>query len=326
MNIRIRTDIGGMHGMGHAVRMRALAQELVSSGATVSFLTSTEPLLSFVAPLPCQVKSPECLPLDADVFVVDTKEPWINAVLETVGGRKNTRTQVVRIDHPHATQDSCHLLIGPCAHWCPRTVTRLQKEFGPRFLYGWDYVMLAPEVTEQQPIPYEQRMRGPVGVCAGGSDPGKWLVHMAVWCQGMTATNQWIFLVPSMGTSALSGVPWVTVRPFERRYLREAALIIGLFGMMVYEALWWQTPMLMLGHTDENVEGADALMWASDKAVISIGDIRNHNARTFAACTEAFLPQSRMQYPADLPFMSFRGQDYLDGLGIQRIAEALMHL
>ncbi|HEY5865374.1 MAG TPA: hypothetical protein VI542_07450 [Candidatus Tectomicrobia bacterium] len=333
MRIVLRCDIGAEHGLGHGVRMRALAQELATHGANVSFVTTTPALEAFVAPFPCQTRSEKCLPLNADVFVVDTKEPWIQAVLETLQARHGNKTKVVRIDHPHTTPDSCDVLIGPCVHWPTETVSALRAAFGDRFLYGWDYVMLAPEVTQQQPIPYEQRRQGPIVFCAGGSDPSGALTKMWQWTQGLALPTEAHFVIGTAFSEKL-GIerPWfdsssrrmptgVFPPHTYRAELRRAAMAVSLFGITIYESVWYRTPLLMLAHTEENLQGAvylgQAISTASFSDALSFGNGQEYLCEGIRELWESEQDRTARHHAAT---------GLIDGRGTARVAEAILGL
>ena len=327
MNVLIRADCGGVHGLGHSVRMKALAQELAACGASVSFVASTPALKAFVAPFPCvEAWHPNESTRGCDVYVIDTKEEqWGPG--EFV--RWHTRgIRVVRIDHPHATSASCDLLIGPCAHWPTETVSTLLASFGNRFLCGWDYAMLAPEVTQHQPIPYAERVNGPIVFCAGGSDPSDVLPKMFNWIRaqgwGWYPDVTKVFAIPA--ARAEEPVPKFRptksyFEPFTRELLREAALVVSLFGVTAYEAIYFQTPTLLLAHTDENRQGA-ALLEAATPAVRFCDALSlTHGQERFCLAVQQLWQAEGERYG-----MHLAASGLIDGRGTERVAEAIMRL
>ena len=146
----IRTDLSSQIGMGHAVRCKALAQALAARGAEVCFTTTTPGLETFVAPFLLD----ECVVWHSyDVLIVDTKaSDWTQDTIALWLAR-DAGLRVVCIDHTHATHDTCDLLVAPVAHWDDPTVARLRGDFGERFLYGWDYVLIDEAVTQHLEMP-----------------------------------------------------------------------------------------------------------------------------------------------------------------------------
>ncbi len=338
MRILLRTDAGGPHGLGHAVRCKSLAYALQARGADVFFATDTYDILSaFVAPFPC-LEAHTVTVFELDVLVVDTKvainDAWYRNMARSFG------CKVVRIDHPDATPDTCDLLIGPVSHWPTDTVTRLRAVFGDRFLYGWDYVMFDDEVASQPPIPYTQRQNGPIVFCAGGSDPDGALDQMWNWTKDLHIETQLIFCygVQSTGILARAGqhygppAPMITRPPghyieaFTPRHLRSAALVVTTFGVTAYECLWWQTPVLCFGRTPEDVLDCRHLYHV-------LRESKHHPG--FVACEPELAWKEDMFAPliqdlwADQRYrsrMSRMNAGFLDGKGTTRVADAILAL
>ena len=324
MNILIRTDIGAHHGMGHAVRMLALARELQHRGASVTFVTATDALRNYVVPFRCMVwtgqgvlspRWPEY------TLIVDTKaDDWANDN-SALWYSRQARMPVVRIDHPQATPDSCDLLVAPCAHWEPATVTRLRTSFGTRFLYGWAYVLLEPLMTLMPPVPQEQSVAESIVFTAGGSDPTQALQAMYDLTAPFVSTKQLIFLVGAQaqmlrqrhGTKRLTQT---LVTSFDRTWIRHAELVVTLFGVTSYEALWWEVPQVMFTHTYENQMGARHFAAQHPAIAVCRGDIHHETPETLRQTLEAILEQGPYA-PRPAAF---------DGLGVQRVAQAICEL
>ena len=310
MKILIRCDMGGIYGHGHAVRMYALAQELSRRGHQSAFISNTpDALRPFVAPFSCTHAATLALEPashdygSVDVIIVDTKypidEPWYAGIREALRGK------IVRIDHPQATPESCDLLVAPGAHWDRETVRQCSQQFGTGFLYGWDYVLLSPAVVEQPPVPYSQRKRGVLVLCAGGSDPAGMLDLMMEWTVGLEVPAPLHFLRPG------------TLMTTYAQALRHASLVVGMFGQTAYECLWYQTPMLLFGHTAENVEGARWLQEASEEHVTWGGNL-------LATGRQAFCALVRDTYYANIGRLTGFGRQWMDGRGVERVAEAIL--
>lgn len=317
MRCLIRCDIGAEHGMGHATRCRALAKALASRGAEVVFVTATPALAEFVAPFACD----NPVLHNDDVMIVDHKTAYRDSQFNVRRGDN----KVVRIDDHTATSHNCDLLVAPCAHWAPETVSRLRADFGPRFLYGWEYVILDDAVTQQVPVPYAERQDGMIVFCAGGSDPGGAIPKMYHWIKDSLPTTKKFFLQGAYIDA--NYVMWGDIdstaqfAAFSLEYLRHAALIVGLFGTTCYEALWYRTPMLTLAHTEENDWGSLYLGIQSHHAIMRIGNIDKHHAQSF---------NTAIQFTWDSISQRQQMHDASDGLldrhGTARVAEAILAL
>ncbi len=326
MNVLIRTDIGGNHGMGHAVRMLALARELQRQGALVSFVTATEALRNYVVPFRCylQAETAPCCP--GDVLILDTKAPdWANDD-SALWLRRDAGLRVVRIDHPQASPDSCDLLIGPCAHWDAATVTRLRASFGTRFLYGWEYVLLDPAVAHLAPETVTVREQGPIVFAAGGSDPTGALQAMYDATASYRSTQPLVFLHgarsqmlnPRENVQRASGS---IIASFDRSWIRRGRLLVTMFGVTCYEALWWQVPQLIYSHTDENRDGALEFQYACDDVQYCHyrGDLHTTDVAMF--CTYLSYGLERSAGGSTVTFPS-----RFDGQGLSRLATAIQLL
>ena len=325
MKCLIRTDLGGIHGMGHASRCRALAQALAARGADVRFLTRTLPLAAFVAPFAHETSlgavDEQQLLAEAvarwrpDALVLDHPSPNGEDVLSEIDARW---CPVVRLDHPEATPASCSRLIAPGAHWESATVERLRADFGPRFLYGWEYVLLDDAVTSHPPIPYAARQDGLIVFCAGGSDPTGALRRMVHWGASLPINAPKIFLT---GHYATDRPVVATVEPFERRWLRQAALVVTLLGQTAYECLYWHVPTLCFARTREDVPRLEVLSEASDGALVPCGWFDHATPAWFGG-----LVQGYWERPAHRAIMAATSAGLLDGQGTARVADAILEL
>ena len=113
--------------------------------------------------------------------------------------------------------------------------------------------------------------------------------------------------------------PHVQVVPFSHGLLATASLVVSLFGQTCYEAIYYRTPVLMFGHTEENVRGATHLMEAVRGTAICGGHIRTITGEDFChALTNMLTLQEYMG--ASARKFSF------DGHGVTRVANAILAL
>lgn len=344
--VLIRCQLGGDAGLGHASRMRALATALTARGAEVHFLTQSPALASFVS-YPCHLLGEFALS-GRDILIFDMKGPlddivpWYATYTDYLDGK------IVLIDRPDIDGAWVNLSILPNAHQSQATLSRLRQTFGTRLLAGWDYVLLEDEVTRQAPIPYRERVAGPIVFCAGGSDPTQALATMWRCSERLLPAIQKFFLIGTLAQQPRSVVgakdyetthpwrwhwpgqayPWQDgphyPMPFVREHLREAALVVTLFGQTCYEALWWQTPTLCLAHTDENSAGARALTLASGGAVRYIGSLDpQHPDHTTPA---AFCNNIQHAWDISRQAQHAASAGLFDGQGVQRVADAILRL
>lgn len=330
MKVLIRCDVGGQHGLGHATRCHALAHELTMRGAEVAFLTTTPWLSNVVTPYLCLAVKDHDSTDSFDVLIVDsvldyqqnTPACWL----------RERRKMIVRIDDPHATPETCSLLVMPNMHTPAATLARLHTVFGYHLLVGVDYVMLHHEVTVLPPLPYSERIHGPVVFCTGGSDTDEVLKKMWEWLaplprskrvrEFMYSQASSDFFLHTLGMTrgdALFREGYQLV-PFRRRTLRDASLIVTTMGQTVYEALWWQTPVLIVGHTDRHCAAARLLVRFSSRTV-GFCDIRTLFAESFLRLVTLWIT-NESDYTSPI-LIDGRG---MDGRGVERVATRILEI
>lgn len=259
MRIIFRVDAAGPHGLGHVTRCVALADAFLAATELderdILFVTSTPAASTYTVPYTTVVVNDKCLFCfeEDDLLIIDTKAPdWAND--DTFLLRLRQRgPAVIRIDHPHAAAHSCDLLVIPNAHQSVATVDTLRSRFGDRLRLGWDYVLLAPTRPARL---YALRRNGPVIFCSGGSDPGRALDWMFEHTHACFPEWEKIYLCGQaykgeIRPGADDALRW-RVEPFASSFLRNASLVVTLFGQTVYECLWWHSPVLALAGSKEN--------------------------------------------------------------------------
>ena len=332
MRVIIRVDIGAEHGMGHAVRCRALAQTLATRGVEVRFVTRTPALAIFVAPFSCTIRNLGPLE-DGDILLFDHKSdfpvyPWRQLM-------RHAGLRLVCID-PESTDPSWNLSIFPNAHQSQTLLDRGQREVGERLLAGWDYVMLAPDVTQQTPLSYDQRQNGPIVFCAGGSDPTGALEQMYQWATQypfpVPLPGLLVFLIGASATGNLRKdydiagqsqlhIGKTSIEPFSLERLRDATLLVTTFGQTCYEALWNQTPALCLARTPEEAAEVQALSARTGGAVRLLGVQRQGEPTHFYDALTTLWRDVATRHQ-----MSAASAGLFDGKGIDRVAEAVLGL
>ena len=328
--VLIRTHLSRETGMGHAVRCRALAQVLKAHGAEVSFVTSTPALCAFVVPFPCFVRLVRYAPVSmdsvgSDIVVIDANADELSVTW--MGELRRRGARVVWIDKADVHPDAADLVVLPGGHYAPTVLNRYEALLPGRVLSGWDYVMLDPAVTAQPPMPYSARVDGPIVVCAGGSDPEGALLQMYHWGAYLDINAPMVFLVGQHATHVPMASDshmrkYASVEPFARRWLQHAALVVGMFGISVYESLFWRTPVVAFART-----GDDALCL---ERLASAGCLRLPCAPTplfqritherFCATIEASMDRKVRDG------MHVASADLIDGHGTARVADAIMAL
>jgi UDP-2,4-diacetamido-2,4,6-trideoxy-beta-L-altropyranose hydrolase len=351
MHVLLRCDAGGDHGLGHATRCLALAQALAARGAEVRFASRTAALQPCVEPFDVRVydeaslhHSPALLRAALEVDW-ERQDVWADViVLDIARGEdspvhfrhyRSKGIRVVLIDHLPQQPGTVDLVVLPHAHQAPTILERLARDFPGRVLHGWDYAMLAPEVTALPPIPYAERAQNPVVFCAGGSDPKSILACMHGWAQDLPREMRTVYGVGQLAsgrvatvhaspgnTHVLSARQNAHLVPFGRDLLRSASLVVTMLGQTVYEALYWQTPTLAFARTADDAEAIERLQGAGVNPVPD--DVLPYwptmTRERFCALVEAHCDDDvRLG-------MHTRAAGLIDGHGIARVADAILAL
>jgi len=276
--------------MGHASRMKALADALAVRGAVVRFVTRTPALAAFVSPVHVWdvadgVSEEEAIGDEgvwehghpADVVILDKKYPYQPEWLRSV----RRRVKVVRIDHPHAEADTADLVVIPNMHQPIIETAALIRACPDSVLSGPDYVMIPCDT------PRQDHDADTVLFLTGGSDPSGLMEQWFDWTHRMVVPGCQSF-VYARGRMAAGHTPWppsswggnpaghdIQVCQFNRALYRRARLAVSLFGGTTYELLHAGVPTLSVAQTGENLRGQLELARCTRNLVVSCGHVRD---------------------------------------------------
>ncbi|HXH10769.1 MAG TPA: hypothetical protein VNP04_13535 [Alphaproteobacteria bacterium] len=344
----ILVNAGGEYGFGHAVRMLALAERLAQKGRQVGFATRTEALTDVVPSLsyPIDVYS------DADtdleilnsaagshrhgrvVFVVDIPNVSPSMLKGFTLSASSQRTGVVRVDHPWAEQDTADLLVVPNAHQTPSEVEMIGECFGwGRTLYGFDYTIISQDVAAMKRPRYRKRDENTVAFMAGGSDPGasiptmwEMVSHINLHAEptGTRPRHVWCVAGGVMACDHTKLRPHdVIVLAFSRSAMRhvmlESSLLVCMFGVTVYEALYLGLPVITMTRTMSDAKRADCLEELTLGAVRHLGMFSLLQREQLCEAIEAAMADPGWRANA-----SYLGSKLIDGHGADRVADALV--
>ena len=338
MTIFFRVDCGGQYGLGHAVRCRTLAQAIHAQAPDVPlvFVTTTHTLRLIVKEIDGKqwrlvVCRDEWQALEAvreeaqrdDVLIFD--EPfdvqWVNS---TWRAKLRRALHVVRIDAPHAEQNTCDLLILPGMHHSAETIERLDAAFGERLLIGAEYVMLRDGVADERP--WWPEHCGGIVFATGGSDPGQVMPRLYVMVQELRHRLPLVQRIFALGQTAEAWslsppvrAEWIT--GFHPSYVLRAELFVTLWGATVYESLALGTPVLTIARTEAEAEDAARLDAATDGAVQSLGTLTGLMRETLCDRLVALWQDAK-----ERKRMHYASAGLLDGKGAARVARAVLAL
>jgi spore coat polysaccharide biosynthesis predicted glycosyltransferase SpsG len=332
MRVVIRCDVGGHDGYGHARRMLGLARALQVRGAAVAFASQTPALAPMIAPFEVwglrSGRADTAALLDLvgleppDVLVIDKRADWSPGLWAPL----RQACRVVRVDHPDADADSCDLLLIPNCHQSPEAVARLSQDFEDRLCYGAPYVLLDADLDQWRRHRWGGWAANRLVFLVGGVDPTGALQQFLDLSERLAPRLPQVWLVYAVGQAQAQALKVrgladnQAIVGFHPRFLMGAALWVGLFGVMVYNALALGVPMITVGHTATNTQASQWLM-AATSATLDLGFLGTLGREAFTeAVVDVWHDAATRQQMGKL------GRQLIDGQGAQRCAEAILAL
>jgi spore coat polysaccharide biosynthesis predicted glycosyltransferase SpsG len=335
MTVWIRADIGREIGMGHSVRMKALADEIekLDDSIPIRFITKTSALRAMVDPFQCITLMEDASESarmhqlgrtanTGDIIVVDLKhylEPNIFVDL-----RKQFK--VVRIDDPAAERDTFDLLILPGAHYTPQELDELFKNNDENLIeYGWDWVILRNDVTKHK-IPVGWRKRdNELKILTGGGD-GTMLPQLIEMTRdlpedirrvGCLSTQSHPFIIQNLGTN-------VYITGYDHySHVARAKLMVVPFGVTVYEAIYAASPVITIPRTRSDADRMSTLRSATSGAVVGTSFIDQLSAGELCSTIQARWEHREGQHLYD-SHNSLK--KLIDGRGAKRLSERIVEM
>jgi spore coat polysaccharide biosynthesis protein SpsF len=334
--IAIRCETGIDSGFGHMSRMAVLARALGDRHDTeIKFLCDPNPIVERVLESEgslYQVKDPDVSEeefveretVSADILVIDNKRDYSEAFVRLL---RRSRA-VVFVDHCSPGAFAADLIIFPCAALSQDVIDDRRWTDGRAvLLHGPQFVLLARQVLELRQRRGTRRNDGPLVVTTGGRDPEAVLVKLLKWLAGMRTVAPTIALVGDAFAhrSALeqltSRLPaHIRVVPFSHNQLSEAEIAISTFGVTAYELMFFGIPTLVIGHSRENAR-TSRILAERCRATIDLGFIGELTEQSFMLHLSTLLEDKERRLE-----MSRLGLMHIDGLGAERMAEAIFAL
>lgn len=266
--IGIRCDANSIAGLGHFMRMLALALRLEArDGYQVVFymqppiahiarqLLATHDFAHVSVP-PVTAKPDAALwaahhgthPLD--MLLIDEPYYYPTETLQAI--RKET--QLIMVDHPWATRDDCDVLLMPNMHLGPETLETLEHTFGDDLIYGRQYVLLG---HVEKLFARRQRFSGlakRIVFITGGSGLFELLTLVDMTRalhHSMPDVHKVYLLGNSLAPMSLTADVHLEssqfLTGFAHEHIATADLAVCLFGVSIYECLALGVPVLAIG-------------------------------------------------------------------------------
>lgn len=333
----IRCDAAPQLGFGHLVRSLALANALRDRGIHVVFAIVQGPeALRMVQTRGFRAVSPPSMvgSWSEDAWFEDVlrREQPHAVVLDVRGGlsvdtvsRVHQRgVLVVDVDDPSDRRLAADLAFYPPV---PQVRAMDWTRFEGTLHAGWEWIILRPEFARhrraERAAPASQAR---VLVTMGGSDPFGLTLKAVAALELVTGGSETEIVVGPgfMHSDALSAAvarsrrAYVVTRdPSDVAAVMERAdLALGSFGVTAYELAAVGVPAIYLSISPDHAESARALTDIS--AAVSLGVHDGVEVAKFAAAIQHLLDD-----PAKRLDMQRRAQGAMDGMGTERVADAI---
>jgi spore coat polysaccharide biosynthesis predicted glycosyltransferase SpsG len=307
-SVRIVTVAGRTEGRGHVARSLAIGEAIASRGVRVSLdlvrgeLTAREAAHAEHASIAPSTSG------EAAVVVIDAPDP------ASIGSTSDAARLVV-LDDADVFDGRAAMVVQPSLPtWSGRGVAA-------RVLAGYDYAPIGTAYRRWRGNRRSRTNRTPrVVACFGGTDPADASARLAEALEGGDEWRTELVLGPGYtGGVAGSAVP-IQRDPEDLPGLLATADVAVLgAGTLKFEAACLGVPALLLAVADDQVRVGPA--FAATGAATYLGDARTIAPNAVHDAIGALLAE-----PARLAAMSDRAGQVVDGLGAERIADAIIEL
>lgn len=258
--VLLRASSGPRTGMGHVMRSRSVALELLSLGARPLLIVdddaTVEALASDPFPSVTAQDEPDWTELEATGAWLDGFVDWTPELARLA----SNGTPSFLVENRTAARDHCDHLVYPALHWTPDAWDREHAEC---ILAGAEWIPLATEVRSMRP---DGERDIDLFVSFGGSDPWR-LTERVLDVLGDTGLSIVVSVGPHMAeryeglvarTQHVAGIQVLLPgMPLARWFARSRAALTAV-GTTLYELAFLGVPALVLANYGED---RDALEW-----------------------------------------------------------------
>ena len=325
MKILFRVDAGGQTGLGHFFRSLALAEKLKERGHSVYFISQPSDFW----------KKKKDTGFDFPHFQIDDSESelkvirdqkielfFVDGIIEFKEAYLSAIKAVAKVVFYQNISDSRHLadvFILPSVH----QGSDFFKDFGEntKVYQGLEYFTFNPIISTipQKAPPVWVRN---IAITSGGSDPANTLLRLLDMIDFRMFYSQKFTFYPGSDYQHADKIPGqlpynVSFETFDHRKILENDLLIGAFGVSIYEFLALNMPVLAFGHQQSTAWAADVLE-VKTGALISLGDIDHLDAYDLNDQLRQFVKKKER-----IVQLYERTTKVLDLKGVERVAEIL---
>lgn len=254
MKIAFRIDMGHRVGMGHFIRMSALAEALEDLGGICAFFTSSDEPINYSG---------------FDIIIVDTYQ----VTSKYIAALNHPGRLVVCFDDDALYTYSCDMLIN--TNFYAKKLAIRTGEKKPKMLLGSKYALLRREFRDASPISVNQ-FASRIFVCFGGSDMRNFTpfaikslvgicgAHLVVVLGEQTLCDEEVFQLKSLDVEILKAPKSMV------DIMRRCDVAVIASGSMVYEIASIGLPAIVVTQADNQMlisqylEREELMKWAGD--------------------------------------------------------------
>lgn len=263
--IVIRTEASNTIGYGHIIRCLALAKYL-SKKAKVIFFSQSDAVIK-----KCIDEGLEYVKCENDIsaiqnlstpltsyksfsLIIDTKKNYSES--ETIMLKKFFKKIFFIENNSIGTIHSAGVIY-PAAHFDYDNVYRNSNFEMPmnKIIHGGDYVLIRDELKN-----LSSKKGGGIVVTAGASDPNKVMLKLDEVLANLQIKAKFLigekfnYSINKLGLENKS-----EYLNYSSEYIANADIVISTFGVSIYEALFFNKPIISIGHNMENSDGSSIL-------------------------------------------------------------------
>jgi len=336
LRVLLRFDVGGLNGLGHAIRSIAIGQHLQSRGGVeVLVCGETSPLLTSLLASSGMAAIAKARTETEEAFLERLAEAYPGSVLFIDHLYLYSKSLVAELRHQvrviffHNDCEGVELsdaVIFPIAHLDELTAKHLHSRLGSRFFSGFDFVVINEKVKSAS-IRARNATSPYLAIVAGGTDPTGMLSVLLDWLADSRLTCPVIGLygLAAGGVAELrqrfsnDSESNVRVCSFSYSELFAAHLVISAFGVTAYELIYRNVPVACVGLHEKSALGSERLAKKTG-AILNLGDFKFLNSeQVIQTVSDLWGGEKR-----DTLSSSQIGK--IDGRGVERVSDVILQL
>lgn len=327
MKILFRVDAGGKTGLGHFFRSLALADQLKKKNHSVYFISQPSDFWKSTVErgfkyyhfdIPPDSPKFELELIKAkgiDVFYVDGIIEYPKRYIAKI----RASAKVVFYQNISKSKHLADVFILPSVHHVPDFFAKFSKS--TKVYQGLQYFTFNSIVTtlprKSPPLTIKN-----IAITSGGSDPANTLLQLFEMIHFKTFDEKTFIFYWGSDYQHIHKLPKklpfnVRFEPFKHSQVLKNDLLIGAFGVSIYEFLTLGMPVFAFGHQESTARAADILA-AKTGALVSLGEIAHLKECSFNQELEKLWKNKLL-----IKTLCESARKILDLNGVERVAEII---